>query len=640
MPPVKRITAIFLIVSLLFSLCTVLTVFATDSAPLARFSRYTEKEYVTASPSAANDTVNKASASQVQLLTAASPSNPGSDTVMTGDELLDWMDRHASSGGTVTLAADLTINGTIEWAQPYRARPMVIDLAAHSITVTGEFALLGASLTIRADGSENSRVIVAEGGWLSLDAILEGGVEPVVWQNEGSVLYTQYMVTQREYIHYARMPVADCTYERPMLAIVEAGDSAAESLPDSIEAKVCRDGVASWEECAITWQLDDKETADMLNERIRTSVQGIFSDMDAVGSRLCDVVFHDQAITFLQVQTSENSIMRKILMDFTVPVEDAAVMVQYSFDGEIWNSYDPGRDIPGVAALSLFLPEYAADDDPVWDVTDNPQIYVRIFWPDAGQAADVYSDIIVILSENMKVYGDIGGNRGGGTELPGLPQLPSESPGPSEQPSSEQPSPEQPSSEQPSSEQPSSEQPTPEESTSGKPTGSQQTSGRTSGSNKHTEQLPETQPALELSSDPDQTQVSQGHSAELSEPHLPLNQEDTSIESERPADTSPELLRPAADTTEPLALSQPETDVGPLESTLASAADIDQHPAGVVSALPQSEAAERSLLDRAIPLIAGSSATALLISMAGIYHSVYLREQLLKVIKYLFRMKK
>ncbi len=385
------------------------------------------------------------------------------DTVSTGPELVSWMESHNGLGGTVSLAADITLSDTWYFVSARQGQPAItVDTNGFSITVTGEISFLSDDrLTFYGTPDEKGVFRVAAGGLLFMEgcAIEEkaagstkdaGGY--VLVQEEGAGLVVQNCTISGD-IRYAKMPLV--IYNTPVTAVASPGQEAVDVLPSVIVSQVIRNGQKYFgEEIPVTWETAGTEKVQQ--ERRRFTVQGTFQGAVSLEPPVCTVVYNDAPLTFTDVSASLSYSVYVFQGGYTKPEEKLPIHVamEYSFDLNNWILYDT-ESVSDVEEL-FFIGIAKAD----WDISANPYIYIRLRCSDDGE--EIYSNVLRFAVDDLSKVEDQGGNRGGGTAIVNPPKEPVSV---SEPPTS--PKPEIPASPKP--EPPTSSEPEKNDGSSGEP---------------------------------------------------------------------------------------------------------------------------------------------------------------------------
>lgn len=358
------------------------------------------------------------------------------DTVSTGPELVSWMESHIGLGGTVSLAADITLGDTWYYVPDRPGQPAItVDTNGFSITVTGEISFLSDDrLTFYGTPDEKGVFRVAAGGLLFLEgcAIEEKAADPaaagaeqtagrtketggyVLVQEEGAGLVVQNCTISGD-IRYAQMPLV--VYNTPVTAVASPGQEAADVLPGVVASRVIRNGQVFYgEEIPVTW--DTEGTEKQQQERRRFTVQGTFQGAASLTPPVCTVAYNDAPLTFTDVSASVSYSVYVFRGGYTKPEERLPIKVaaEYSFDQSNWILYDT-TSVSDVEE-PFFIWVAKAD----WDASANPYIYIRLRCSDGGE--EIYSNVLRFAGDNLSKAEDQGGNRGGGTAIVNPPKEP------------------------------------------------------------------------------------------------------------------------------------------------------------------------------------------------------------------------
>lgn len=358
------------------------------------------------------------------------------DTVSTGPELVSWMESHIGLGGTVSLAADITLGDTWYYVPDRPGQPVItVDTNGFSITVTGEISFLSDDrLTFYGTPDEKEVFRVAAGGLLSLEgcAIEEKAADPAaagaeqtagrtkeaggyaLVQEEGAGLIVQDCTISGD-IRYAQMPLV--VYNTPFTAVACPGQEAADVLPDVVASQVIRNGQVFYgEEIPVTW--DTEGTEKKQQERRRFTVQGTFEGAASLTPPVCTVAYNDAPLTFTDVSASVSYSVYVFRGGYTKPEERLPINVamEYSFDCNNWILYD--TDSVSDVEEPFFIGVAKAD----WDTSANPYIYIRLRCSDGGE--EIYSNVLRFAMGDLSKAEDQGGNRGGGTAIVNPPKEP------------------------------------------------------------------------------------------------------------------------------------------------------------------------------------------------------------------------
>lgn len=343
-------------------------------------------------------------------------SNTSADLVSTGAELINWLETHKNTGGTVRLTDNIVLDGYYVFCPDAVNMPaLFVDADCYTITVTGEVTFMSdAHLTFYGQTQEKGIFQAAKGGLLSLENIAVEGGQNALWQEEGAGMVVANCRVAGN-VHYADMPFVitaktDCV-------LVEKGQTAGDVLPAQIKCSVNRQGEVRYNELlAVSWNLEEGKTQQ--KKRLRFEAQGAFLDAASKEPLSCTVAYHDYPLTFLDVKAIQNETQYLFRGGYATPVEELPIQVaaEYSFDGKNWTTYD---EKTVSEALAGFFIGFEAKQ---WDTAKNPYVYIRLRWNDNGKKR--FSNVLRYAAENLSYAVDQGGSRGGGTSIVNPPDEP------------------------------------------------------------------------------------------------------------------------------------------------------------------------------------------------------------------------
>lgn len=343
-------------------------------------------------------------------------SNTTADLVSTGAELINWLETHKNTGGTVRLTDNIVLDGYYVFCPDTVNMPaLFVDADCYTITVTGEVTFMSdAHLTFYGQAQEKGIFQVAKGGLLSLENIAVEGGQNALWQEEGAGMVVANCRVAGN-VHYADMlfvitAKTDCV-------LVEKGQTAGDVLPAQIKCSVNRQGEVRYNELLpVSWNLEEGKTQQ--KKRLRFEAQGAFLDAASKEPLSCTVAYHDYPLTFLDVKAIQNETQYLFRGGYAKPVEELPIQVasEYSFDGKNWTTYD---EKTVSEALDAFFIGFEAKQ---WDTAKNPYVYIRLRWNDNGKKR--FSNVLRYAAQNLSYAEDQGGSRGGGTSIVNPPDEP------------------------------------------------------------------------------------------------------------------------------------------------------------------------------------------------------------------------
>lgn len=354
---------------------------------------------------------------------AATENAETEQTVSTGTALIEWLEMHKDSGGTVKLADHVVLDGQYSFCPSgINMSSILVDTGQYTITVTGEIELLSDyHLTFSGQPAGNSIFYVAEKGMLSMLGVAVESGQCALWQEEGAGLEVADCRISGS-IHYADTPFV--MYSNAVCAVVEKGQTVTDVLPSQLYCKVNRQGRISFDEpVPVSWDLEGTETQQ--EERQRFLLQGSFISAASAEPALCTVAYNDYPLTFTDVETSVSDCLCSFCGGYTVSEEylPITVMAEYSFDGENWNVCEERTVTKPDAAF------YIAFDPEECDPEAHPNVYIRLQGNDNGTGTGYFSNVLCYTADSLEYVSDAGGSRGGGTSITNPPDEPQESVG-------------------------------------------------------------------------------------------------------------------------------------------------------------------------------------------------------------------
>ena len=348
---------------------------------------------------------------------AASTTESAPDFVSTGSALIEWLESHKNTGGTVKLADHVVLDGYYCFCPDGMNRPSVfIDTDKYTITVAGEIELMSDNhLTLSGQPDGRSIFYVAEKGMLSMLGVAVESGQCALWQEEGAGLVIDDCHISGS-VHYADTPfVMD---QNSVCVVVEKGQTVNDVLPAQISCTVNRQGQVSHNELvSLAWNLEGCEKQQ--EERLRFQLQGSFLHAASAGPVLCTVVYNDYPLTFTDVKAWVSGSMYLFRGGYTKPEGSLpiTVMSEYSFDGENWFMYEETTD--------TYAGFFIAFNSEQYDKAANSNIYIRLRWNDNGTG--YFSNVLCYAADSLEHVEDIGGSRGGGTSITNPPDQPQKS---------------------------------------------------------------------------------------------------------------------------------------------------------------------------------------------------------------------
>lgn len=345
-------------------------------------------------------------------------SSPDSgESVSTGQDLIEWLESHKNTGGTVKLTDHVVLDETYIFCPDGMNKPVVsVDTDIYTITVTGVAEFMSDNHLIFSGQPEGKGLFyVAKGGTLSLSGIAVESSRCALWQEEGAGLVEEDCHISGS-IHYADMPfVTDM--DSPCI-VVEKGQTLKEVLPEQIDCTVNRQGrLSQHESVLLSWNLEGTERQQ--KERRRFQLKGSFLHVLSAEPVQCTVVYNDYPLTFMDVKASIYDNLYLFQGWYTKSQESQSIKVisEYSFDGKTWFMSEETEG----ESFFIFVPAEK------FDRAAQPNIYIRLRWNDNG--VSYFSNVLRYSVDNLDYAEDIGGSRGGGTSIVNPPDEPQKSDG-------------------------------------------------------------------------------------------------------------------------------------------------------------------------------------------------------------------
>ena len=354
------------------------------------------------------------------------------DSVSCAEEFQAWMEAHRNSGGSMKLTDNITLSGFHVFIPDGPGSPHVfIDTGGYTITIAGEVEFWNDCHLTFQGGTETAAVFrVAEGGMLTLshisiecasgEASSESGMPYVLWQEEGAALIVADCRIEGE-IHFAETPFV--LYENTASVIVEKGQQAV--FPAEIECDVNFQGQVSYRQSVpVSWDLTGKEQQQA--DRVRFQVSGSYPGAASAAPPLCTVIYHDYPLTFTEARAvkSHRGYIFRCGYAKLEELHPAAIIVEYSFDGENWFLYEEKK----CTIYEDFFSVCIVDDQ--WNTAEYPYLYLRLQCEQEG--VRYFSNVLGFAADNLKEAVDQGGTRGGGTSVTNPPKEPELKPGENE----------------------------------------------------------------------------------------------------------------------------------------------------------------------------------------------------------------
>lgn len=350
---------------------------------------------------------------------AAAPESE--ETISSGPALMEWLEAHKNTGGTIKLADHVVLDGEYSFCPNGINRPAVfVDTDKYTITVTGEIELLSDDHLIFSGQPDGKSIFyVAEKGMLSMESVAVESASCALWQGEGAGLVVSDCHISGS-VHYADMPFV--IYQKSACAIVKKGQMLHDVLPEQISCSVNRQGdVTNNEWVPLSWNLEGTEGQQ--EERRRFELQGSFLYAASAKPPQCTVVYNDYPLTFTDVRASIIRDQYTFQGGYTKPEEDLpiTVMSEYSFDAENWFTYEETKVVDSYIGFFIAFRLEQRDREAL------SNIYIRLQRNDNGTR--YFSNVLCYAADDLESVEDIGGSRGGGTSIINPPDKPQKSTG-------------------------------------------------------------------------------------------------------------------------------------------------------------------------------------------------------------------
>lgn len=392
----------------------------TEPEPITGPVVETESEFITESAVETEKTAELMAAPEAVMEVTAGLE--ATESISTGSALIEWLEAHKNTGGTVKLSDNVVLDGYYSFCPDGGNKPAVlVDTDHYTITVEGEVEFLSDNHLIFSGEPEGKSIFyVAKQGMLSMGGIVVESSQCALWQEEGAGLEVSDCLISGN-IHYAEASFVTY-YNDSICVVVEKGQTLSDVLPAQINCKVNRQGQVDHDQrIPVSWNLEGTEKQQ--EERRRFAVQGSFINAASAKPVQCTVVYNDAPLTFTDVTASVSGSLYTFQGRFTVPEESLpfTVMAEYSFDGENWFLYEEQDVINRDAGFYI-----SCKSEPIGRAAHS-NIYIRLQWDDNGTR--YFSNVLCYAANDIESVEDIGGSRGGGTSIVNPPETPQESAG-------------------------------------------------------------------------------------------------------------------------------------------------------------------------------------------------------------------
>lgn len=393
-------------------------------------------------PDAESETEAEPATSLMTASVSDAQPEPEPDGISSAAELAAWLQSHLYTGGRAKLTDDIVMDTSYVFVPYPKLPPLFVETGSHTIFVRADVEFWSdGRLTFSGEGGGQGMFHVEQGSMLLLDGVTvetadDNGSQYALWQEDGASLilgntFAPCLVLGN--VHYSDMPFV--LGVENACVVVEKGQLLDGLLPETVSCRVnYRGDVLEHEPMVVSWYTEG--TGRQQAERLRFQLQGAFLQAASEVEPICTVVYNDYPLTFTRAEASALSNGYAFRGSFTRQ-EDAllaAVLPEYSFDGENWIREEEN----GAFGADIGFSFVVLGDQ--WDVSANPYIYIRLHGDTEEQV--YYSNVLRYAAGNMDVAEDLGGSRGGGTAIvnpPGDPENPEEPENPGEPEKPEKP---------------------------------------------------------------------------------------------------------------------------------------------------------------------------------------------------------
>ncbi len=333
-------------------------------------------------------------------------------------ELVEMLESIKATGGNIRLTANAVVEEDVEYtfaAPMISGAPIRLDTGEYSIIVLGKL-ILNPFIEITGAGGENGLLNVQDGGWLEMYSIsVNAGSGVAIAQAPRSVLcYGTLFEGMPEFVCQGEIrgagpvavPWSDTNPKSFQYVYVRDGESAEDILPKTDDGTLYKDGsMDNNNQLNVKWDID--LFGNKLAERKDCLITGSYQDATAYAVPECMVVFQNgREVTVLGGWATGGTEGRGLSAQVQIALEDPqkSCRIDWSADGENWQECE--ADMLVTQGNRLHYALYPPDD------AKYP------FYISAVAAADGkehYSNIFILNGPDET--GDIGGNRGGGTNM-------------------------------------------------------------------------------------------------------------------------------------------------------------------------------------------------------------------------------
>lgn len=346
------------------------------------------------------------------------------DQVASFDQLIEWIENHKSTGGTITLTDDITIceEEVYEYVNAKYENEITVDMAGHTIYVEGYLDLWP---YIKIIGKETQKEIfhVCSGGELRLVSIQvdAGETGTAIVQEEGSFLMygseeewglPPFLCNGRIIPAKTITAAAYSWYnfkDIPVIRIPEEENFTSDLLPNKVMARVNREYQDLEEEVDVAW-----DTSAFPKQKQRTLLTGTFVDGYSAYKGYvprCLIVWESETTPFFLNAYTESDKWYDNFFIYGETPKRGYVYIQGSDDGENWKEITNAEEYEPIRAEENDTLEwyfYYSKEE----MNEKIPRYFRMV-QELEDGTEVYSESMEISEDNLFVQADIGGGRGG-----------------------------------------------------------------------------------------------------------------------------------------------------------------------------------------------------------------------------------
>lgn len=377
-----------------------------------------------AEPAVSENTLTAAPTTVSDNALPASPTTE-SDCISSAAELTDWLHSHMYSGGRARLTGNITMESSYAFIPYPNMPPLFVETDGYTIFVCTDVELWSdGRLTFSGTGNAQGVFHVEKGGSLLLDGVnvesaaKDSDSQYTLWQEEGASLAVGQTFASgliEGNIHYADTPFV--THTTPVCVVVEQGQFLDGLLPEQVMCRVNYQGAfLEHEPIAVSWNMAD--TRKQQDARQRFQAQGTFSQAQSGTQPVCTVVYNDYPLTFTKAEAFIRGSAYTFRGDYIKQESALSAMTspEYSFDGKNWIREGEHNTLSADAGFYISFP---CDQ---WDTSAYPYIHIRLRADAEDQV--YYSNVLRYTANHLDVEEDLGGSRGGGTNVVNPPANP------------------------------------------------------------------------------------------------------------------------------------------------------------------------------------------------------------------------